>query len=456
MSGRAASGRRAEGNDMDRRRLWRIAKRIALGAGVLALLAGGARFLLRPTPVAVAEVTLRDITPAIQGVGTVEAKVVVQVAAKITGRVVAVLADQGDTVRQGQILARLDDAEQAAELQRNDAGLERARYGIAAQEAALRKAQASLAAAEAAVARARATEALARVNADRWRQLYADGGVGRVDMDARVTEAAASAEELRNAEAQRQAAAEEIAALQAGLEMARHDARAAEAGLGAARARRADTVMLSPLDGYVVSRDLEPGAAVNPGASILKIADPRTAWVTVHVDERETGGIAIGDPAEIALRSLGGRALRGRVARVRRESDRVTEQLAVDIAFEERPGRLTLGEQAEATIRPAGKANVPALPLAALIRTPDGLGAWTMVDGRLRFRRVRLGLADPSGRLSGGPAEGPAGWVEVLEGLRPGDRVVLAPGRLADLRHEGRRVVATPAEGRSAQAAERP
>src|SRR5574341_993359 len=200
----------AHENAMDRRRVWRITKQILLTAAALALLAGGARLLVRPTPVAVAEVTLRDIAPAIQGVGTVEAKVVVQVAAKITGRVVAVLADQGDTVRHGQVLARLDDAEQAAELQRYEAGLERTRHGIAAQEAALRKARASLAAAEASVARARANEA-----------------------------------------------------------MARHDMRAAEASLGTARARRADTVVLGPLDGYVVSRDLEPGATVNPGTSII-------------------------------------------------------------------------------------------------------------------------------------------------------------------------------------------
>ena len=422
---------------MDRRRLWRNAKRIALAAGALALLAGGARLLLRPVRVNVAEVALRDIAPAIQGVGTVEAKVVVQAAAKITGRVVGVLVDQGDTVRRGQVLARLDAGEQAADLERNAAALERARHGIAAQEAALQKARATLRAAEAALARARATEALASVNAERWRQLYADGAVGRADMDAKVTEALVGAEDLRNAEAQRQAAVEEIAVLQANLEMARHDMRAAEGGVGVARSHLADTAVLSPLDGYVVSRDLEPGATVNPGASILKIADPQTAWATVYVDERETGGIAVGDPAAIALRSLGGGALPGRVTRIRRESDRVTEQLAVDIAFEQRPARLTLGEQAEATIRPAARQRVAAVPLAALVRTPDGLGVWTVADGRLRFRRVRLGLADPGG------------WAEVVEGLRPGERVVLAPGRLADLRNEGRRV-APVAEGEGA------
>ncbi|MBI2081181.1 MAG: efflux RND transporter periplasmic adaptor subunit [candidate division NC10 bacterium] len=429
---------------MDRRRLRRIVKRFLLAGGLVALAGGGALFLLRPAPVTVAPVALREIAPVVQGVGTVEAKVVVQVGAKITGRVVAVLADQGDTVQPGQVLARLDDAEYVAQVEQADASLQRARMALAAQEAAFEKARAALAAAEAAVSRVRATEALARINAERWRQLYAEGGVARADMDARVTEAAAAADELKSAEAQRRVASAEVEVLGAGLEMAHHDIRGAEAALVATRARLADTVIRSPLAGYVVSRELEPGATVNPGTPILKIADPRTAWVTVHVDERETGGIAVEDSAEIALRSLPGQTLPGRVARIQRESDRVTEQLAVDITFEERPPRLILGEQAEATIRSGSTRRVVALPLAALVRTPDGPGAWAVVDGRLHFRAARLGVADP------------AGWIEVVEGLRPGEQVVVAPGRLADPANEGRRVVATDRAAITVDAAGRP
>lgn len=372
---------------MDRRWVSPTVKRWLLVAGLAAVAAGGILLYLRPTAVTVAEVVVCEMAPAIQGVGTVEAKVVVQVGAKITGRLVSVLADEGDTVKTGQLLAGLDDAEHVAAVRQ----------------------------AEAALARARATEALARVNAERWRQLHAEGGVPRVDMDLRVTEAVAADNELRNA----------------------------EATLALARARLADTVIVSPLDGYVVRRDLEPGATVTPGTSILKIADPRTAWVTVHVDERESGAIAIEDQAQIFLRSLPGRILTGRVARVQRESDRVTEQLAVDIAFAEQPPRLTLGEQAEAVIRPTAR-RVVAVPAAALVRTPDGPGVWTVVDGRLRFRPARFGLVDPDG------------WIEVIHGLRPGEQAVLAPGRLADPSNEGRHVATLSEDQKADEAGGRP
>lgn len=372
---------------MNRGWLLTTAKRWLLVAGLTAIVAAGILLYLRPTPVTVTDVVVRDFTPAIQGVGTVEAKVVVEVGAKITGRIVSIAVDQGDTVATGQLLVRLDEEEHAAAVRQ----------------------------AEAALARARATGELARVNAERWRQLHTEGGVARVEMDVRVTEAAVAANELKNA----------------------------EATLALVRARLADTVVVSPLDGYVVSRDLEPGATVTPGTPILKVADPSTAWVTVHVDERETGALGIGDPAEVTLRSLPGRSLPGRIARIQRESDRVTEELAVDIAFVERPRRLTLGEQTEAIIRPAPRKAV-AVPAAALVRMPDGPGAWTVVDGRLRFRPARFGLVDADG------------WLEVLDGLRPGDRVVLAPGRLADLSNEGRRVATVWEDRNTAAAGGRP
>jgi HlyD family secretion protein len=414
---------------MDHRRWWRWAIRAVLASGLLAGGIAGALFFFRPPQVTVAAAAVREIAPVIQGVGTVEAKTVVTVSAKITGRLVSVLVDQGDAVRTGQLLATLDRAEQQAQVAQAEAAVQRARMAVIAQEVALRKAAASVQAAEATVGRLTATEGLARVNADRWRQLHQEGGVSRVEMDVRVTEAVVAGQERRSAEAQRRVAEEEVAVGQAAVDTLRQEVRVAEAALAATRARQADTEIRSPLDGVVVLRELEAGATVNPGSGILKIADPRTAWVTVHVDERDLGNLSVGDRAEISLRSLPGRPVRGQVARIQRESDRVTEQLAVDIALLERPERLTLGEQAEARVRPLARQGAVGVPLGALVRTADGPGVWTVVTGRLAFRPVRIGVVDPGG------------WVETLGGVRAGDEVVVAPGRLADRRNEGRRVM---------------
>ncbi|MEK7370879.1 MAG: efflux RND transporter periplasmic adaptor subunit, partial [candidate division NC10 bacterium] len=291
----------------------------------------------------------------------------------------------------------------------------------------LRSATATRALAEADLRRLetlKARELIAAQEADRGRQAFevaaAQERSAKESLDMLVE--GSRAHQVEAARALRESTQNRLALLLAGprphqREAARAALREAQAALTLVRERHADTVITSPLDGHVVSRDLEPGATVNSGTTILKVTDPRTFWVTVHVDERETGGIGAGDAADITLRSLAGRTLPGRVARVRRESDRVTEQLAVDVAFVEAPGRLTLGEQAEATIRPAPRKGVAALPLLAVIRGRGGLGVWSVSGGRLGWRTVELGAADASG------------WAEVRAGLRAGEQVVVSPGR---------------------------
>ena len=397
--------------------------------GALGLLGGALWFLLRPAQVATAEVAVREIRAAIQGVGTVEAKVVLQLAAKITGRIVSMSVDQGDEVRMGEVLVQLENSEISAEVERAAANLDRAKLAVAAQQAVLLRAQAGLAATDAAIAKARSNQSVTRANAERWRKLSATNLVAQMDLDERINAAQSADADLQSAEALREAAAKEAAVQEVSVQVARRDIAAAQAALAAVEAKKADSVITSPITGYVVSRELETGAAVNPGTPILKLADPRTIWVTVFVDEREAGPITVGAVAEVALRSKPGRVFRGKVVRIRRESDRVTEQLTVDVGFDQPPERLTLGEQAEATIRPTAKSAI-ALPLAALVQSPKGAGAWIVVDGRLRFRRLRLGVVDP------------AGWIEVVEGLTGGEQVVIAPGKLADLKNEGRRVTA--------------
>jgi HlyD family secretion protein len=410
------------------RHLSLIPQKALLIAGALAFFGAALWLSLRPTQVATAEVGAREISPAIQGVGTVEAKVVVQLAAKIPGRIVIMKVDQGDMVRFGQFLVQLENSESSAEVERAVANLDRAKLAVYGQQAAMLRAQAAQAAAEAVVAKARANRSLAYANAERWDKLAASDLVARMDLDERNNTAQLADAELKSAEALREAAAKEVAVQQVALNIVPKDIAATTAALASVRARKADTIITSPINGYVVSRELESGAAVNPGTPILKVADPNTIWVTVYVDEREAGSIAVGNAADVTLRSMPDRALRGKVVRIRRESDRVTEQLTVDIGFDELPEHLTLGQQAEATIRPATRKAI-ALSLAALVQSPTGVGAWTVVDGRLRFRRARLGAVDP------------AGWIEVVQGFSVGDQVVIAPGKLADLKNEGRRVV---------------
>jgi HlyD family secretion protein len=410
-----------------------VKKILAVGIPVVIAAVAGF-FFLRPIAVTVAPVTTRDIAPAIQGVGTVEAKVAVNVSSKITDRVVSVLVDQGDTIKAGQLMARLDDTQYVA-------GVNQAEASMRAAEAQLRDLLAGARPNEIEQLRARlasgsAARTLAERDFQRTRDLFAKELISAQDMDrARQAYDVATATERDTHHALDLALHNWARKDQ--IEAARAQLQAAQSALTLAREKLADTVIVSPLNGYVVSRDLEAGGVVNPGIPIFKIADPWTAWVTVYVDQRDTAGLAVGNPADITLRSLPGQVFRGRVARIQREGDRVTEQLAVDVAFAERPPRLVLGEQVEAAIRPPTHSAAIALPLAAVVRRPDGSGALVVEDGRIHFKPVRLGAADPGG------------WIEALHGLSPGQAVVTAPGRLADPQNEGRRVRVTRADAGS-------
>lgn len=300
----------------------------------------------------------RDLTARIYGNGTVEAKVVVGVSSKITGRIVELHADQGDRVKRGRLLAKLENRDLAEQL---------------------RKAQATL--------------ELASRNARRYRSLADKDLVSRLEAEQHET-------------AGRVAAAEEAAA----------------------RSRFDDTIIAAPEDGLIISRHLEKGAIVAPGQAIFSLVDPRTVWVKANVDESLLRGVAVGRKALISLRSAPGEEFPGEVVRVGHESDRVTEQLVVDVAFTPPLEDFHLGEQADVLIIDEARPAARSLPSAALVARGRGRGVWVIAGKRLEFRPVVAG------------AEDDRGFTEIVSGLGEGDRVALAPPSLLGKLAAGMRV----------------
>lgn len=461
----------------------KILFRVTLAIGLMAVLGGFAWFLLRPAQVRVTAVHTQKITPSIQGIGTVESKNVLMVASKVSGRIISINVDQGDNVFFGQVLATLEDTEARAEIERAEANLGRSRSTVEVQRSAiqrslsgvevqravlqkakanievlnvsLRRAKSTVAAAETAISKTRAVQQQAQINAARWKKLYDSGDTSKMDTEERFTQAKTADEDVKNAIAQRNTALEEVKNVEAqiksageeikqaeaqvkaaiddaetlktGLKVIEQDISASEAAVNSANARKADNTIISQTTGYIVSRELETGAVVNPGTPILKIADPTTIWATVYVDELYARSFEVGDTAEITLRSMQASILNGKVARIRRESDRVTEQLAVDISFDKIPENLRLGEQLEVVIKPASR-TAKAIPASALIPSKEGFGVWTVNEGRLNFKKLQIGMVDSSG------------WTEVVSGLEEGEEVVVSPGKLSDLNNEGRSV----------------
>ena len=369
-------------------------RRLLLWAAVLLLVLGTAGWLWRtamtPLTVQLAPVGT-GVTEQVYGLGTVGADVQSSVGFKVAGVINEIDANEGDRVKAGQVLARLDARDVAAQV-------EQARAGVLQARAAVGKAEADVASAEASRANARAM-------------------AGR--RQALVKQGFASVEETQiNVTAMRVATAN--------LAVARTEVNTAEAGVAAAQAQQdyaeatlANYGLRTPYDAWVVVRTLNLGAMPVPGQGVFTLVDPRTIWVVAYVDERLAGRLRIGQPAEIMLRSEPGRRFPGRVARIEIQSDAVNEERLVDVAFDRLPPDIHLAEQAYAYITTGVLSRAVLVPETAVTGLAENRGTvWTLERGRLAQRRVTFGPQLLDGRLP------------ILAGLPAGAAVVLPQAEL--------------------------
>ena len=335
--------------------------------------------------------------------GTVEAKVVVGVSSKITGRIVELYVDQGDQVKRGQLLAKLENDDFIQQQHQSEAGVNRSAANLNVEQATLQKAKANL--------------MLAEKNAQRYRALAEKNLVSKLE-----------AEQYENTY---QVAKEEVVRSSAALESAKMEQSANRAGLGFAKSKVGDTLIYAPQDGVMITRDLEKGATVTPGISIFTMADPRTVWVKANVDESLLKGVAIRKKANITLRSSATEQFPGQVARLGRQSDRVTEELEVDVAFNEPLKNFHLGEQADVNIIAETKKDVPSIPAAAIVTKEKKRGVWVVSNGRLAFKPVSFGIEDRNGST------------EIISGLDGGEQIAMAQPQVMTLFKDGIKVKVT-------------
>jgi HlyD family secretion protein len=356
--------------------------------------------------------TLRDEAA---GTGFVRAKVTIGIGAKINGVVLKTYVDQGDLVKKGQILAELQNQDaqsqvaQAASLtQAQQATLSSARANLSAGKARL---QASISA----VGKSQAGLRLAEINYRRAKSLYESGVLSKEALDTAETAYLQAQEDLRNSQALQSSAEDQVKAAEAEVAAADRTLAGSEAGVRLQQANLQYTIVSSPVDGYVVSRDLEEGGTVVPGLPIFIVAQSSVIWVSANIDEREIGGLRAGQPATITLRSAPARKFPGVVARIAKEADPVTEEVVVDVAFAQQPSDLKLNETAEVYILKSEKAEAKVLPLTAIISGREGPAVWTVAQGKLQPRPISLGVKDKRG------------LVEVLGGLSASDEVLVQP-----------------------------
>jgi RND family efflux transporter MFP subunit len=326
---------------------------------------------LAPVSVVLATVEESTISPALFGIGTVEARYTFKIGPTVAGRVKRLDVHVGDRLMAGQVFGEMDPVDLDDR--------------IRAQESALKRAQAQL-------VEAQARESFARTQAFRYEEL----------LKARSTSeetAATKKQELAVAEAELRGAREELARVRAEL--------------GAFSSQRSNLRFVAPVDGLVVARNVEPGTTVVAGEAVVELIDPTSLWINVRFDQIRARGLAANLSARITLRSQTGEWKPGRVLRVEPVADVVTEELLAKVVFDNLPNPPPpVGELAEVTVELPALSAKPVIPNAAIRRIDGRFGVWKTAGGDLRFTPVSLGSSDLEGQ------------VQVLEGLTSGDRIV--------------------------------
>ena len=187
--------------------------------------------------------------------------------------------------------------------------------------------------------------------------------------------------------------------------------------LAALAQQRGNLRLVAPAEGVVTSRDAEAGSTVLAGQAVVRLIDPASLWVKLRVDQGRSGGLVTGLVARIALRSQPAAPLAGRVVRVERVADNVTEARIALVAFDMPVAgtafTASVGEQAEVTLQLGRTAPALLVPNACLQRAQGQDGVWRIHDGRPQWAPVRPGALSLDGQ------------VQVLGGLQSGDSIVV-------------------------------
>ncbi len=359
-----------------------------------------------------ARVERGPLTAAVSATGNLNAVVTVQVGSQVSGQIKELLVDFNSVVRRGQVIARIDPESFLAKVNQARAELEAARAAVLNQQAQVEKARADVENARAALAQARADTARAQValldarrDLDRKSELLRRELIARSDTDTAQATHDSAVAALEAARAREQSAAAAVAAAEAQQRVAEAQLASAvaqvrqkEAALRQAEVDLEHTTIRAPVDGVVVSRQVDVGqtvAASLQAPTLFTIAQDLTRMqVETSVDEADIGRVRLDGPAVFTVDAFPGETFRGRVVQIRKAAQVVQNVVTytVVVAVDNPDQRLLPGMTANVRLIVAEKADVLKVPNAAL-----------------RFRPAGVEPADTP-PASGPRARGPAAW----------------------------------------------
>jgi RND family efflux transporter MFP subunit len=334
--------------------------------------------------------------------GNVQAITEAPILARADGYIVRRLVDIGDHVRADQPLAEIEAPEMDEQIRQ--------------AKAALNQVQAGVDQASANYERGKADEDLAKVTAQRWSALAARGAVSRQEND--------------RYQAEYRALTAATQALEKAVAMQKSNVAAAEANLARLDKIQSYRLVKAPFDGVITLRNIDVGALVNAGNTMLfRIAQINTLRTYVNVPQSNANAVTVGQTATLTVSNLPGRRFTGTVARPASALDPASRTLLVEVHVPNPDRALLPGMYARVDLIGARSGARLSIPSEALIARGQGTEVAVVgADHIVHLQKIEVGR-DYGDRL------------EVIAGLREGDMIVPNP---SDVVREGLRVEPVP------------
>jgi RND family efflux transporter MFP subunit len=366
---------------------------------------GAGRGAMRPPmPVEFVTVKRTPVAEQILVVGNLIGAATVQVVPRVNGRLQSVSVKLGDPVRQGQIIARVEDSEIQEQVRGAEASFKVSQASIRQREADLKLAQSSLERSKSLVER----------------QLLPQQAYDDVD-------------------------AKHQAAL-AQLDLANAQFEQAKARLDEVKINLSNTQIVSPVDGFVGKRFLDAGAFASTNAPVMSVVDIRTVRMVANLVERDMRRVPAGTSANVEVDAFPGEKFRGRVSRVAPVFDPATRTAEIEIEVPNGDFRLKPGMYSRVQLTIATKADAVTVPRNALVDLEGKSGVFIAAPAEspqdtrggdqgqkmltAKFLPVETGIRDGEN-------------IEIVAGLRDGTQVITTgAGALKD----GDRIVAAGGE----------
>ena len=320
--------------------------------------------------VEVGNVKKGDLSAHLTVVGNLIADQTVDVAPKTGGRLERVTVQLGDRVRRNQVLAKIEDREIVEQVRQAEAALEVSKATIRQREADLK---------------------VTEVNFERSKNLYGRQLLAKQALD--------------DAESRYLAA-------EAQLDLSKAQQGQTESRLDELKINLQNTNVISPVDGFVSKRTMDPGAMVSQNIPIASVVDISKLRLVANVIEKDLRLVNVGDKAVVEVDAYPGEKFYGKIARVSPVLDPSTRTAPMEVEVPNSENKLKPGMYARINLTIEDLKGILVAPKNSIVDFDSKRGVWRPNDeNRAKFFAVELGIED-------------ADQIEIKSGLKEGDRIV--------------------------------